>query len=661
VVRASLPQPARLTLAAAAVLLAVLTLHYAGVGPAWPAWAEHVYEVIEGLAAACVLWRAFAHPAERAAWLAIGLGMLSFLAAEIYYSAVLQHADEVPYPSLADALYIGLYPACFAGLLLLVRARAGRLPWILWIDGVIIALGFVAVVAALLFHAIVDTTGGDAMTVATNLAYPMCDGLLLALVAGLIGVFGVRDWRAWAIVASGFALLGAADTVYLFRVAEGTYEVGGVLDAAWPAGMLIVAAAAWQRPRPLDGAMLDDRRFLSIPLAAGCAATALLTLDHYKSLDDVALWAATGCLLGVVLRLGVTFHQNASMLRASRVEASTDALTGLGNRRALLTELERRLACDPPEPAVLALFDLDGFKSYNDVFGHPAGDLLLHRLGARLAAVAGDTGDAYRMGGDEFCVIMPGEDADAVVARASAALSESGEGFGISASAGSVRLPHEARTVADALATADGRMYADKRDGRASAGDQTKDVLLRAVQERNPSLGQHGDEVAELARLTAERLGLDAETVRAVSHGAQLHDIGKLAIPDAVLSKAGPLDADEWAFMHRHTLIGARILSAAPALAEAAVLVRSSHERWDGTGYPDRLAAKAIPLGARVIAVCDAWDAMTTDRPYKRAMTRSSALIELERCAGTQFDPDVVAVFREVVQERMRARRAVAA
>jgi hypothetical protein len=179
-----------------------------------------------------VLWRAFAHPGERAAWLAIGLGMVSFFAAEVYDTLALQNAAEVPYPSIADALDLGLYPACFIGLLLLlVRARGGRrLPWVLWVDGVIIALGFVAVVAALLFNAIVDTTGGDLVTVATKLAYPMSDVLLLSLVAGLVGVFGVREWRAWSVVASGFALLGVADTTDLFRVAAVTYEVGGGLD-----------------------------------------------------------------------------------------------------------------------------------------------------------------------------------------------------------------------------------------------------------------------------------------------------------------------------------------------------------------------------------------------------------------------------------------------
>jgi two-component system cell cycle response regulator len=652
--------PARLTLAIAAALVAILALHYAGVGPAWPPFAEHLYEALEVIAAGCCLWGAVAHPKERKPWLVIGLGMVSFAAADLYYTIALQpRGDDIPYPSLADALYLGLYPCCFVGLLLLARCRAGRLPWMLWVDGLIVALGFAAVASALVYGRVLDSTGGDPLTVATNLAYPMSDVLLLGLVAGLLGVFGISGWRAWSAVICGFALLGVADTIYLWRVASGSYEVGGVLDAAWPAGMILVGAAAWQRPRRLDARAVTDRGFLPIPLAAALCATGLLLFDHYERLDQTAVWAAAGCVLAVVVRLGGTFREYARMLRTSRHEAASDALTGLSNRRSLIAELERRLGADEPEPAVLALFDLDGFKAYNDAFGHPAGDLLLHRLGAQLAEIGG-ADVAFRMGGDEFCVLLPAEGSADLVGRAQLALSESGEGFTVSASAGTVALPAEARTVSEALAIADRRMYAQKRGGRTSASNQSKDVLLRAVHERSPNLGAHGGEVAELAERTARHLGLEIDIVRAVRQGAELHDIGKLAIPDTILNKPGSLDDAEWGFMRRHTLVGERILAAAPALVEVAKLVRSSHERWDGAGYPDGLAAEAIPLGARVIAVCDAWDAMVTDRPYRRAMPREQALAELERCAGTQFDPDVVEAFRAVLAKPRRHLQALA-
>jgi len=152
----------------------------------------------------------------------------------------------------------------------------------------------------------------------------------------------------------------------------------------------------------------------------------------------------------------------------------------------------------------------------------------------------------------------------------------------------------------------------------------------------------------------ATRIGLQGDDLTHLHHAAALHDIGKVAIPDAIISKPGPLDADEWAFMRRHTLIGERIVAAAPALAVAAALVRASHESWNGTGYPDKLAGADIPLGARIIAVCDAFDAMISDRPYSPPRSIDEALAELRRCAGTQFDPAIVPVFEQVLADRAR-------
>ena len=229
------------------------------------------------------------------------------------------------------------------------------------------------------------------------------------------------------------------------------------------------------------------------------------------------------------------------------------------------------------------------------------------------------------MGGDEFCVLLAAPTArpTSSAARQLGAVRVGRGLHGHAPRRAPSRCPARRRTVSDALAIADRRMYAHKRGDRMSASNQSKDVLLRAVHERSPNLGAHGGEVAELAERTAPALGLDIDMVRAVRQGAELHDIGKLAVPDAILNKPGPLDDAEWAFMRRHTLVGERILAAAPALADVAQLVRASHERWDGSGYPDGLAGEQIPLGSRVIAVCDAWDAMVTDRPYRRAMSRA--------------------------------------
>jgi diguanylate cyclase (GGDEF)-like protein/PAS domain S-box-containing protein len=331
-----------------------------------------------------------------------------------------------------------------------------------------------------------------------------------------------------------------------------------------------------------------------------------------------------------------------------------DALTGLPNRRRLMEELER-----VEERHLLVFFDLDGFKLYNDSFGHPEGDLLLRRLGRKLSDALGKSGVAFRLGGDEFCVLarMHEGEGHALVDACCCGLSEQGEGFAVTASWGSVILPDEAPDATSALIMADQRMYADKGAGRASARQQTRDIALRVLAERHPELREHSGAVAALARAVGERMGLDDAHMDDLERAAELHDIGKIAIPDAILTKPGPLDAEEWAFMRRHTLIGESVLSAAPSLRRAAMIVRSSHERFDGAGYPDGLRGEQIPLTSRIVFVCDAFDAMTSDRPYDNATTIDAALAELSECAGTQFDPVVVEAFRAEIGAAQRASR----
>jgi two-component system cell cycle response regulator len=369
--------------------------------------------------------------------------------------------------------------------------------------------------------------------------------------------------------------------------------------------------------------------------------------------------SSLGPLPLAVLAIGLLVVALASFsLRAGRREleaqATTDVLTGLGNRRKLVANLERRIkGASSSASAVVTLFDLNGFKNYNDTFGHAAGDALLARLGHALAtAVAPIGGSAYRPGGDEFCVIADAEHRAAMELAACAALSEQGEGFAISTAFGSVVIPHDAADVTEALRKADEAMYAQKHSGRATAGRQSSDVLMRALTERHPDLGDHLDGVADLAESVGARLGIEGEDLTHLRQAAALHDVGKVAIPDAIIAKPGPLDEEEWAFMRRHTVIGERILAAAPALGAAARLVRSSHEAWNGAGYPDGLAGDEIPLGARIIAVCDAFDAMISWRPYAAARTIDEAVRELRRCGGRQFDPVVVAAFEHVLAER---------
>jgi diguanylate cyclase (GGDEF)-like protein len=360
-----------------------------------------------------------------------------------------------------------------------------------------------------------------------------------------------------------------------------------------------------------------------------------------RSLAGLVVCAAGACFL--------VFRENHRLLAASRAEARTDSLTGLRNRRRLLEDLTQVLERGD-QHYVFALFDLDGFKAYNDSFGHTAGDTLLRRLAENLAATVAPEGSAYRLGGDEFCILTPvrtggGEP----IAAASAALSEQGTGFSVRSSWGAVFVPDEADDPLEALSLADRRMYVQKSRRPRSPERQTRNVLLRALHERSPAIGDHLQGVAPLAVALGHAVHLGPEELDEIARASELHDIGKIGVPDGILRKRGPLNQAEWSLMRNHTLIGERILASAPAMAPVARLVRSTHERWDGDGYPDGLAGQEIPLGSRVIAVCDAFMAMTQQRPWRTIKSHEEALDELRNCAGTQFDPELVERFCDEV------------
>ena len=601
--------------------------------------------------------RAVLRSEERMAWSLFAAGVLSWGLGDLYGTLAFSGSDDAPFPSLADLGYVGFYPLVYAGLMLLLRARLPRFSPLLWIDGVIGALGAAAVGAAFLFAAVVVSTEGAPATVATNLAYPLGDLLLLSLVVGALVVTGRTSAKGWGGLAWGLVIFAIADALFLAATAGGGYVHGALFDAGWSLGGLMIAVAAWRPVGQVTGASAEGWQTLVVAVGFALVALAVLVVDHFAAINLLALGLAVAALLAVLARLVLTFGDNVRMLRASRQEALTDPLTGLANRRSLTLDLARDLELASGESGfVLALFDLDGFKQYNDTFGHPAGDALLVRLGHKLTTAVGRRGGAYRMGGDEFCVLapLPEDGGLGVVDAACAALSEQGESFSLECSQGAVLLPVEAGAADEALRIADQRLYRHKYSRRGTASRQTTDALLRALTERHPDLDGHVQGVGSLVEATARRLGIEEAELDSLRLAGELHDIGKMAIPDAILDKPGTLNESEWSFVRRHTMIGERIVTAAPALIPLARLVRSSHERLDGAGYPDGLSGEEIPFGARIVAVCDAFDAMVSDRPYRAAMSADDALQELRRCAGSQFDPTVVEAFCDVARSEAR-------
>ncbi|MGI8593394.1 MAG: HD domain-containing phosphohydrolase, partial [Solirubrobacteraceae bacterium] len=641
-----MPSPIRLTLLALGAILVLYALEMVlGLLP------EHVSEPAQKVAtnvvflgAAIVCGLRALRGDERWTWLLFATGLLLWGLGDVYYTLFLWGLDEVPIPSPADIGYLGLYPPVYAGLALLLRSRVRGAHATFWVDGLIGALAVGALAAAVVFHAVVQGTGGHAAEVATNLAYPLADLLLGALVVGVLTVTGRRLKSAWVWIAGGLAVFAITDSIYLYRTAVGSYEPA-VYFVGWPLAALMIAVAAWWPASGFKAPRVGPYRTILWPAAFSTLALGVLVYDHFERINLLALVLATASMAAVVARLTLTFALNWRLLAVARSAATTDALTDLGNRRRLLADLAASLAeATPADPTLLTVLDLNGFKLYNDTFGHPAGDALLMRLGGRLSESFSGRGVAYRMGGDEFYLLCPasGLDSQAIEAEAVDALSEEGEGFSISACAGSALLPREAATVEAALRVADQRMYSEKKRSREPSERECTNLLIKVLSERQPLVAGHSSRVVRQAESAARRLGLDDRELEVVRLAGALHDVGKTAIPDEILDKPAPLSDDEWALVRRHTIIGERLIGTSPALSDIATVVRSSHERIDGKGYPDGLRGEEIPIAAQILAVSDAFDAMVGGRPYRTAVGVEDALAELRRCAGTQFDPSVV-------------------
>jgi diguanylate cyclase (GGDEF)-like protein len=589
-------------------------------------------------------------------------------------------------PSPADGFYLAFYPAAYAGLVLLVRHHVRRLPATVWMDGAIEALAVAAVATAVVSRPILNDccAGGGTGQVATDLVYPLADLVLLALVVAVFAVTRWRSGRAFGLLGAALAVAAVADGWFLYAQSTNTYVDGQPLDSLWLVAALLIAWAAWQPtsargvgpgrdvPHRAVTAVPDpeSRPQLAVPIASAMAALGLLVADHFTRLVDIAVALAAATLVVSLVRMGVSFWEHNRLLARTRAEAMTDALTGLGNRRRLLLDLDHELQAERrSSPCVLALFDLDGFKDYNDRFGHHLGDALLARLGQRLAATVDMSGECYRHGGDEFCVILHGAaDGDqehtssstAVRARltpAMLALSTAGGAFTVGCSYGAVGLPEEGTTAVAVLQLADNRMYAHKADrysGQLDRNHGGREAI--PPRGREAPIGPNLPSVTELAVAVGRRLGMNAREREDLRRAAAYRDIGKGAIPDDLLAEPNPLDPQAMAFVRLQSVAGERMLAAVPALRPAAPLVRSTHERFDGTGYPDRLAGDAIPLGSRIIAACHTLGSRVSGRPYRRAITLNGALIELAAGRGTRFDPKVIdALVAEVLSSLPQA------
>jgi diguanylate cyclase (GGDEF)-like protein len=637
-------------LACAGVLLACVALEQGALLSDAGSAAARAWLVPAAMVAACAgcAARAALVSVERLPWALLAVAFALYVVGQVYWALWLEPRAEPPFPSLADGLWLALYPLAFAALVLVASGRLRGFHVGIWLD----ALAGGAALAALwqaiaLGPVLAGAEGIGTLAGAVLLAYPFGDLLLVALVSGVFALSQRIPGPSWVLLGGGFVLFAAADMLRDAMVAQGELVPSLAVAAMWSLGMLAVALAAWMPADRTTARAYSVRGLLIVPSSTMVLAVAVLLYGNIADVDRGAVLLAAGAILVGIVRAYFTL-QELALLSRSREEAVTDYLTGLGNRRKLMRELGRIVGEEAA--ATVLVLDLDGFKAYNDRYGHVQGDLLLARLGDRLARAVDGEGEAYRLGGDEFCVVLPGAQQLAErTAHAEAALAESGKGFEIACTSGWSLLPDEAATPSDALRVADARMYARKNARPGAAKRQAADLALGFISAQRPALERHVGTVARLAVRVGRELGLEPSELDDLARAAELHDVGKLAIPAGILEKPGPLDEEEARHIRRHTLVGERMLGAAPALAHVGRIVRSTHERFDGGGYPDGLAGEDIPLAARVIAVCDAYDAIVSARPYRSRRSSDEAAAEIERAAGTQFDPAVVRAFLEVV------------
>ena len=386
--------------------------------------------------------------------------------------------------------------------------------------------------------------------------------------------------------------------------------------------------------------------------------------------DDVSLIYALGMEIGMAL-------ERAQQYEEAREQADRDFITSLCNHRALQTELEGALQASSRrgEPLAIVTMDIDNFKLFNDTYGHSAGDQVLKMIAGHLAGLCRDNGLASRFGSDDFMVILPRAGREAAFGLAQSVqewLSEKdfqvrgGERIPISVSCGVAVFPEDGQKRHELLAVADANLYESKGLGGKIVGrpeSQNEKAELRklgtfgmleslvaSVDNKDHYTKAHSENVTDYAVMLAQELGYSQQVQKTLRIAGLVHDVGKICIPDRVLRKPGPLTPGEYEIVKHHVVIADHLLVDLPNLDQVRDGALNHHERFDGTGYPRALKGEHIPLLGRIMAIADAFSAMILERPYRKGRTVREALEELERCAGTQLDPELVRAFVRAVE-----------
>ena len=634
----------------------------------------------------------------RSFWLFLGIAMSFLLTGEtiwIYYE-VFRGMNEAPYPSLADFAFLAAYPFFLFALLSMSRFSgsfaSAKIKAFLDIF-VVMNVILVATWFLLIRPYYAEELGVTFYEQVINGLYPIID---LAIVFGiLINLFRskVSQWKPWEMfVTGGLVLIAAADYAFIYFSAIGAYSptnlLSGVLDIFWAGGyylFFVGAVYALNEKQSLGETQPVETRVrwsdLIVPLVVISAVPLLLYYAQVSQLNSVDYWilvlSASALGVAIVLRSGTV------MVESSRLFSSsvTDALTGLFNYRYFTerTDKELRRAKLNRENLSLAVINIDDFGRFNSIYGHFEGDKLLKEIGVVINSVLRASDRLCRIGGDEYALIMPATnsvEAYKVCLESQKALEniDTRESIKIAISVGISSYPIHGFDREELERKADGALYWAKFHGKSQVLVYDPDVvktlnvqervqrieeesylgtvraLAAAVDARDHYTEYHSEHVSSMAAAMASKMGFDKEKVNHVETAALLHDIGKIGIADGILRKKGRLTDEEWAKLEAHPSIGHKILSKA-VFKEVLPWVLCHHERWDGSGYPQGLMGDQIPVESRILALCDSYDAMMSDRPYRKALGHDKAVIELRKGKGTQYDPSLVDVFIQLTEQ----------
>lgn len=525
-------------------------------------------------------------------------------------------------------------------------------------------------------------------------SYPMFDLALLACL--LVQSARTREGAMRLVVrilSVGLLVVIATDNLWAYLALHHVYHPGTVLDVGWSAGYmpigLAISAARQRAPdtvflspteRGIAAADNDVPRmpalwqsFLPYALLPAVALLLFCTQAAHGNPKLVSGIEIGGVFLIalILLRQVLAILENRDLNQRLEALATTDPLTGLANHRTFQKRLneEADRALREGSPVAIVMTDLDNFKFFNDSYGHAVGDQVLREVADALRACGRAYDTISRFGGDEFALLLPGQppgSAEALQRDLNKRLSGVSycppghdTAIPLTLSVGVALFPGDGATRLEALEVADTRLRRAKTGAdaerpaeqlcrhltRSVAGFEMLNSLVTAVDAKDRYTRRHSEDVLALSLQIARELGLDDATCYHIQVAALLHDIGKIGVPDSILRKPGKLTPDEYEAVKQHALMGAGIISAVPGFEETLDAVRHHHERWDGDGYPFGLRGEDIPRLARIMAVADAFSAMTTDRPYRKGMDASAALRILQEGADTQWDPICVAAF----------------